>query len=79
MNRKPGDDVRKAVEAVVGDRYDPPRRAAATLARWLAALVLAAGAVALIVWILHRHVRDAQTAPAPQKPVPVRIVPAPPP
>ena len=76
MTRESEDAVAKAVEAVVGDRYDPPRRVPATLARWGAAAVLAAAAVALIVWILHRHLREAQTAPAPKKPVPVRIVPA---
>lgn len=69
-------DVAKEVEAVVGERFDPPRRARATALKWLGALVMALAAVAAIVWILHRHLREAQTAPGPQKPVPVRIVPS---
>jgi hypothetical protein len=70
-------DVAKALDAVVGDRYRPPRRAGPTLARWLAAAIAALGAVAVIVWILHRHLTDAQTAPAPKRPVPVTIIPSP--
>jgi hypothetical protein len=71
--------VKKQLDAVIGESYDPPRRWKATLAKWLAAAVLAIAASAAIVSILHTHVMKAQTAPAPapapKKPVPVWIVP----
>ena len=70
-------DVAKALDQVVGDRYRPPRRPGPTLLRWLAAAFAALCAVAVIMWILHRHLSDAQTAPAPKRPVPVTIVPSP--
>ena len=37
---------------------------------------LAVGAAALVIYTLHTHVKQAQTAPAPKKPVPVNIIPA---
>ena len=37
---------------------------------------LALAAVGTIVYILHTHLMQAQTAPAPKKPVTVHIVPA---
>lgn len=67
--------IRKEVEKLVGESFEPRRRWPATLAKWLAAALLAVVASALIVAILHTHVRDAQKAPGPKKPVPVRIVP----
>ena len=76
MKGKSADDVARAVEAVVGERYRPPRRIGALLLKGLAGAVAAVLAMAAIAWILHRHVADAQKAPAPKKPVPVRIVPA---
>lgn len=71
-------EVKKQLDAVVGERFDPPRRLRATLLKWLAAAVLAVAAAAIVMAILHTHLMQAQTAPAPvsKKPVPVRIVPA---
>jgi hypothetical protein len=73
------DEVRKQLDAVVGESYAPPRNWRATLGKWVAAAILAVSASATIVWILHTHVMQAQTAPPPpaqKKPVPVIIVPA---
>lgn len=70
------DEVRKRLDAVVGDSYEPPRRWKATLARWLAAALLAVAASSAIVAILHTHLMQAQTAPAPPRPVQVQILPA---
>ena len=69
-------DVAKELDAVVGERFAPPRRALPALLRWAAAAVLAILAMAAIAWTLDRHVTQAQRAPAPDKPVTVRIVPA---
>jgi hypothetical protein len=44
--------------------------------RALAAAALALLVVAAIVFVLHWHLRQAETAPAPKKPVTVRILPA---
>lgn len=70
------DEVQKQLQAVVGDSFDPPRRWGPTLAKWLVAALLAVGASAAIVGILHQQVMQAQTAPAPAKPVQVQILPA---
>ena len=72
------DEVKKQLDAVVGESYEPPRRWRASLAKWLAAAILAVAASAAIVAVLHTHVMQAQTAPAPKRPmpVPVQIVPA---
>ena len=72
-------EVKKQLDAVIGDSYDPPRRWGATIAKWLAFAVLAIAAAAVVVGILHTHVMKAQTAPPPPgttKTVPVQIVPA---
>ena len=72
-------EVKKQLDAVVGESYDPPRRWRATAAKWLGAAMLAVAASAAIVSILHTHVMKAQTAPPPpaaKKPAPpVWIVP----
>jgi hypothetical protein len=72
------DEVRRQLDNVVGDRYDPPRDARNLVLKWLAAAVLAVAAAATVMTILHTHLMQAQTAPPPpsKKPVPVRIVPA---
>ena len=69
-------EVKKQLDAVVGESYEPPRRWGATIAKWLAFAALAIAAAALVVGILHTHVMKAQTAPAPpKKPGPVWIAP----
>ena len=72
------DEVRRQLDAVVGDQYAPPRSMRTTLLKWLAAAILAVAAAATVMTILHTHLMQAQTAPPPptKKPVPVRIVPA---
>ena len=52
-----------------------PRRIARWLARFLAAALLAVAAMVAIFYILHKHLRDAQTAPPPKKPVVIQIFP----
>ena len=72
------DQVKKQLDAVVGESYEPPKRWRATLLKWLAAAVLAVATSAAIVGILHTHVMQAQTAPPKakaSKAVPVTIVP----
>ena len=74
--RDPQDEIRKQLDAVVGDSYEPPRRWGATIARWLLAAVLAIAAAAVVVGILDIHVTKAQKEAAKKRPVPVYIVPA---
>ena len=69
------DAVKKQLDAVVGERFDPPRRRRETLLKWVLAALLAIGAAAVVMTILHTHLMQAQTAPAPKRPVPVQIVP----
>lgn len=69
------DEVRRQLDAVVGDRFDPPRKLGPVLLKWGAAALLAVAAAAVIVTILHTHLRQAQTAPAPPRPVPIQILP----
>ena len=75
------DEVKKQLDAVVGDTYEPPRRWKATIGKWILAAVLAVGTSALIIGILDKHVGDAkshaaaQASSAPKKPVQVIIVP----
>jgi len=52
-----------------------PSRIARWLARFLAAALLAVAAMVAIFYILHKHLRDAQTAPPPKKPVVIQIFP----
>jgi len=74
---RPEDEVRKKLDEVVGESYEPPRDWRASIAKWLAAAVLAIAMSAAIISILHTHVMQAQTAPPPKKPVQVQIIPAP--
>ena len=73
---RPDDEVKRQLDAVVGESYTPPRRWKATAAKWIAAAILAVAASAAIVAILHTHVMQAQTAPPAKRPVPVQIIPA---
>jgi hypothetical protein len=68
--------VRKQLDKVVGERFDPPRRPRDVLLKWLLAALLAIGAAAIVMAILHTHLTQAQTAPAPKRPVPIHILPA---
>ncbi len=68
-------EIRKQLDALVGERFEPPRPMRATLLKWIAGAILGVGAAAVVMAILHTHLTQAQTAPAPKKPVPVRIVP----
>ena len=69
-------EVKRRLDAVVGDSYDPPRRVRDILGKWLAAAVLAVVAAAIVILTLHTYMMRAETAPAPKRPVDVRIVPA---
>ena len=68
--------VKKQLDAVVGESYTPPRRWGATLAKWAIVAVLAVGAAIAVVSILHTHVVKAQKAAEAKRPVPVHIIPA---
>ena len=68
-------EIRKQLDALVGERFEPPRPMRARLLKWIAGAILGVGAAAVVMAILHIHLTQAQTAPAPKKPVPVRIVP----
>lgn len=70
------DQVKRELDAVVGDKFAPPRRLRATLLKWVLFAILGVGAAAVVMTILHTHLTQAQTAPGPKKPVPIRIVPA---
>lgn len=81
--RKPCDklpfDVEKELDEVVG-RFEDRRgtriqRAGRIVGRALLGASLAIAAATVVVYTLHSHVRQAQQAPAPKKPIEVRIVP----
>lgn len=71
----PEEEVKRQLDAVVGDEYRPRRRPGELVAKWLGAAVLAVATAALVMGILHRYMSQAETAPAPKKPVSVTIVP----
>lgn len=52
-----------------------PIRVARWIFRFLAAALLAVAAMATVFYILHKHLKDAQTAPPPKKPVVIQIFP----
>lgn len=76
------DEVAKQLDAVVGERYQPPDRWRSRLGKWILAAILAVGMSALIIGILDKHVGEAkshaaeQAEKSPKKPVPVTIIPA---
>ena len=70
------EDVKRQLDAVVGDQFRPPRDLRALLLKWLGAAVLAIGAASLVMGTLDKYLTKAQTAPAPPRPVTVQIVPA---
>ena len=69
-------EVKKQLDAVVGESYAPPRRWAATLAKWAIVAVLAVGTAIGVVSILDTHVVKAKKAAEAKRPMPVHIVPA---
>lgn len=69
-------EIKKQLDTVVGERFDPSRPVRSRLLKWAAAALLAVGTAAVVMTILHTHMTQAQTAPAPKKPVTIRIVPA---
>ena len=77
-------DVQKELDQVVGRYEEHPGerllvRALRILGRGLVGAALAIAVAATVMWVLHKHVREAQRAavtPAPGKPVPIEIIPA---
>lgn len=73
-------DVEKELDKVVGKFEDRRgsriQRAGRILGRVLLGASLAIAAATVVIYTLHSHVRQAQQAPAPKKPIPVTIVPA---
>jgi hypothetical protein len=74
--RDPQHEIRKQLDTVVGESYEPPRRWKATLGKWLVAAVLAVGMAALVVGILDTHVMKAQKDAAQKRPIPIHLIPA---
>jgi hypothetical protein len=73
-------DVGKELDEVVG-RFEDRRgsriqRAGRIVGRVLLGASLAIAAATVVIYTLHSHVRQAQQAPAPKKPIPITIVPA---
>jgi len=73
-------DVERELDEVVGKFEDRRgtrlQRAGRILGRVLLGASLAIAAATVVIYTLHSHVRQAQQAPAPKKPVPITIVPA---
>jgi len=67
--------VKKQLDAVVGGEYCPPRRAREILFKWVGAAILAVATAALVMGTLHHNMTEAESAPAPKKPVTVTILP----
>ena len=74
--RNPEEEIKRQLDAVVGESYQPPRRWRVTVAKWIVAAILAVAAAVLVVGILDFHVTKAQKDAARKRPVPVYIVPA---
>ena len=72
--------VAKKLDEVVGKFEDRRgtrlQRAGRIVGRMLLGASLAIAAATAVVYTLHSHVRQAQQAPAPKKPIQVQIVPA---
>lgn len=73
-------DPKKELDAVLGTYKDRRgnlwQRFGGSVGKALVVAALAIMAAAAVVYTLHFHVKQAQKAPAPKKPVPVNIVPA---
>ena len=73
-------DPKKELDQVLG-RYEDRRgslfrRFGGTMGKALLVAALAIVAAAVVIYTLHFHVKQAQKAPPPKKPVPVNILPA---
>jgi hypothetical protein len=73
--RNPEEEIKRQLDAVVGESYEPPRRWKATAVKWLAAAALAIGMAAIVVGILDMHATKAQKDAAKKRPIPVHILP----
>ena len=73
-------DVERELDEVVGKFEDRRgtriQRAGRIVGRALLGASLAIAAATVVIYTLHSHVRQAQQAPAPKKPIPITIVPA---
>ena len=74
--RDPQEEIRKQLDAVVGESYDPPRRWAATLAKWAIFAVAGIAMAVAVVSMLDVHVTKAQKDAAQKRPIPIHIIPA---
>ena len=73
-------DPKRELDAVLGTYKDRRgnlwQRFGGSVGRALAVAALAIVAAVAVIYTLHFHVKQAQKAPPPKKPVPVNIVPA---
>ena len=67
--------IKRHLDAVVGDEFRPPRKPRELILKWAGAAVLAVATAAIVMGTLHRYMTDAESAPAPRKPVTVTILP----
>ena len=70
----PSDAALRELDQLVPE-YRPPRRYLRLAARILAAALLAIAAMLAVFYILHKHVRDAQTSAAAKRPVQIHLLP----
>ena len=78
-------DVKKELDAVIGKYEERPGerlavRVVRIVGRGLLGAALAVAVSSAVIYTLHKHVKDAQTAPVPLipgKPIPVQILPPP--
>ena len=68
-------EVKKQLDAVIGESYAPPRRWAKTLLKWSVVAALAIATSVAVVGILDIHATKARTDAAKKRPVPVFVVP----
>ena len=74
--RDPQEEIKRQLDAVVGDSYQPPRRWSATLGKWLVFAVAAIAMAVAVVSVLDVHVTKAQKDAAQKRPIPIHIIPA---
>lgn len=72
------EELKRKLDDVVGTRFDPLDSGAAfrkRLPKWIAGIICAIAAAALIVWVIEAHRLPPQMPRPAVKPVPVQIVP----
>jgi hypothetical protein len=74
--RDPKEEIKRQLDAVVGESYEPPRRWGATLVKWAVFAMLAIVAAVVVVGIIDTHVTKAQKDAASKRPIPIHIIPA---